>query len=47
LLANAQPLIRQSEIPGFVGLPTTDIDATVRTLKALHQKLSEAGLDQP
>jgi hypothetical protein len=36
-----QTLTEQSEIQGFAGLPAVDIEATVRTLKALHQKLSE------
>lgn len=41
LVAKAKTLIEQSEIQGFAGIPAADIDATVRTLKALHQKLSE------
>jgi DNA-binding MarR family transcriptional regulator len=41
LLARARTLIEHSEIQGFAGLPAADIDATVRTLKTLHQKLSE------
>jgi DNA-binding MarR family transcriptional regulator len=41
LLANARALIEHSEIQGFAGLPAADIEATVRTLKALHHKLSE------
>jgi DNA-binding MarR family transcriptional regulator len=40
LLAAAQTLVGQSELQGFAGLPAIDIEATVRTLKALHQKLS-------
>ncbi len=39
ILAQAHTLIEQSEMQGFAGLPATDIEATVRTLKALHQKL--------
>ena len=41
LLAKAKILIEQSETQGFAGLPAADIEATVRTLKALHQRLSE------
>jgi DNA-binding MarR family transcriptional regulator len=41
LLAHAQTLIEQSEMQGFAGLPAIDIEATVRTLKTMHQKLSE------
>lgn len=40
LLAEAQTLVGQSEMQGFAGLPAKDVEATVRTLKALHQKLS-------
>jgi DNA-binding MarR family transcriptional regulator len=46
LLAEAKTLIEQSEIQGFAGLPAADIEATIRTLKALHQKLSEHVLTQ-
>jgi DNA-binding MarR family transcriptional regulator len=41
LLGEAQALVGKSEMQGFAGLPATDVEATVRTLKALHQKLSE------
>jgi DNA-binding MarR family transcriptional regulator len=41
LLAKGRTLIEHSENQGFAGLPAADIEATVRTLKALHQKLSE------
>jgi DNA-binding MarR family transcriptional regulator len=41
LLAQAKTLVEQSEIQGFAGLPAADIEATVRTLKALHLRLSE------
>jgi DNA-binding MarR family transcriptional regulator len=41
LLAEAKTLIEQSETQGFASLPAADIEATVRTLKALHQRLSE------
>jgi DNA-binding MarR family transcriptional regulator len=40
LLARAQTLIGESENEGFAGVPDTDVEATVRTLKTLHQKLS-------
>jgi DNA-binding MarR family transcriptional regulator len=46
LLAEAKTLIEQSEIQGFAGLPAADIEATIRTLKALHQTLSEHVLTQ-
>jgi DNA-binding MarR family transcriptional regulator len=40
LLSEAQTLLGESEVQGFAGLPAADVEATVRTLKALHQKLS-------
>lgn len=47
LLAEAKTLIEESELQGFADLPAADVKATVRTLKALHQKLSEQVLPQP
>jgi DNA-binding MarR family transcriptional regulator len=46
LLAKAKTLIERSEIQGFAGVPAADIEATVRTLKALHHTLLEAGVIQ-
>jgi DNA-binding MarR family transcriptional regulator len=40
LLAQAKALIEQSEFDGFDELPKADVDATIRTLKALHAKLT-------
>jgi DNA-binding MarR family transcriptional regulator len=39
LLARAKALIENSELTGFGDLPDADIEATLRTLKALHAKL--------
>ncbi|WP_327144640.1 MarR family winged helix-turn-helix transcriptional regulator [Nocardia sp. NBC_01327] len=39
LLARAKTLIEQSEVDGFGDLPEADVEATLRTLKALHAKL--------
>jgi DNA-binding MarR family transcriptional regulator len=41
LLAQAKTLLERSEIQGFAGVPDADIEGTIRTLKALHQKLIE------
>ncbi|HSE29799.1 MAG TPA: MarR family winged helix-turn-helix transcriptional regulator [Candidatus Saccharimonadales bacterium] len=41
LLAASKKLIETSEIQGFGDLPTADIEATLRVLKSLHQKLTE------
>ncbi len=43
VLANAKPLVEESEMLGFEGLPVADVEAALRTLKALHGRLS----DQP
>ncbi|MFJ4655728.1 MarR family winged helix-turn-helix transcriptional regulator [Nocardia sp. NPDC088792] len=40
LLSRAKTLIEDSEITGFRDLPEADVEATVRTLKALHEKLT-------
>lgn len=47
LLSRAQILLGQAETQGFADISETDIEATIRTLKALHQKLhtDQAGLD--
>jgi DNA-binding MarR family transcriptional regulator len=47
LLAEAKTLIEKSELQGFADLPAADVKATIRTLKALHQKLSEQVLPRP
>lgn len=47
LLAQAKTLIETSELQGFADLPAADVKATIRTLKALHQKLNEQVLPQP
>jgi DNA-binding MarR family transcriptional regulator len=39
LLARAQTLLGDSESEGFAGVPDADVEATVRTLKTLHEKL--------
>lgn len=47
LLAEAKTLIEESELQGFADLPAADVKATIRTLKALHQRLSERALPSP
>lgn len=42
LLSAAKLLVEQSEITGFGDLPEADLEATVRTLKALHGKIVQA-----
>lgn len=39
LLVRAQALLAQTETQGFAEIPDADIDATIRTLKALHRRL--------
>lgn len=41
LLAEAKALIEQSDLQGFGDLPQADIEATIRTLKALYGKLTD------
>ncbi|MEB4210357.1 MarR family winged helix-turn-helix transcriptional regulator [Mycobacterium sp. 94-17] len=41
LLAKAKTLIDRSQAEGFAGIPSCDVDATLRVLKALHQRLTE------
>lgn len=41
LLADAKVLIDQSQAEGFADMPQADVDATIRVLKALHQRLAE------
>ncbi|OBK11908.1 MarR family winged helix-turn-helix transcriptional regulator [Mycobacterium sp. 1245852.3] len=38
LLSRAQTLLGQAENRGFTGISEADIEATIRTLKALHHK---------
>ncbi|OBJ81808.1 hypothetical protein A9W96_28820 [Mycobacterium sp. 1245852.3] len=47
LLVRAQALLAQTESQGFAEIPDADIDATIRTLKALHHRLlsDQAGSD--
>jgi DNA-binding MarR family transcriptional regulator len=47
VLSRAQALLRQTETQGFAEIPDADIEATIRTLKALHHKLhsDQAGPD--
>ncbi|WP_405494182.1 MarR family winged helix-turn-helix transcriptional regulator [Nocardia sp. NBC_00511] len=41
LLGRAKTLVENSELTGFGDLPEADVEATLRTLKALHAKLTE------
>jgi DNA-binding MarR family transcriptional regulator len=41
MLAKAKPLVAESEMLGFEGLPVADVEAALRTLKALHSRLSD------
>ena len=47
LLLRAQALLRQSETQGFAEITDADVEATIRTLKALHHTLhsGQAGSD--
>jgi DNA-binding MarR family transcriptional regulator len=39
LLIRAQTLLGQTEADGFADIPDADVEATIRTLKALHHRL--------
>ncbi len=41
MLAKAKPLVEESEMLGFDGLPVADVEAALRTLKALHGRLTD------
>lgn len=41
MLAKAKPLVEESEMLGFEGLPVADVEAALRTLKALHGRLTD------